>query len=45
MIDTLAGPGTDEADALAASDLLASIRTSRQIEDSEAARQLDLAAR
>ena len=45
MIDTLAGPGTGEADALTASDLLASIRASRDLENTEAARQLDLAAR
>src|SRR6478672_8139729 len=45
MIDTLAGPGTGEADALTASDLLASIRTSRDLENAAAARQLDLAAR
>ena len=45
MIDTLAGPGAGEADALTASDLLASIRTSRNVENAEAARQLDLAAR
>jgi hypothetical protein len=45
MIDTLAGPGTGEADALTASDLLASIRASRDLENTGAARQLDLAAR
>ena len=45
MIDTLAGPGAGEADALTASDLLASIRASRDLENAEAARQLDLAAR
>jgi hypothetical protein len=45
MIDTLAGPGTGEADALTASDLLASIRAERQTENDAAARQLDLAAR
>ncbi|WP_165354318.1 HNH endonuclease signature motif containing protein [Nocardioides glacieisoli] len=45
MIDTLAGPGTGEADALTASDLLASIREQRQVENAAAARQLDLAAR
>ena len=45
MIDVLAGPGTGEADALTASDLLASIRASRDLENAEAARQLDLAAR
>src|SRR6476661_10285836 len=45
MIDTLAGPGTGEADALTASDLLASIRTERHAENAAAARQLDLAAR
>jgi hypothetical protein len=45
MIDTLTGPGTGEADALTASDLLASIRASRDLENTEAARQLDLAAR
>src|SRR5215210_4679793 len=45
MIDTLAGPGTVEADALTPSDLLASIRASRDLENAEAARQLDLAAR
>ena len=45
MIDTLAGLGTGEADALTASDLLASIRASRDLENAEAARQLDLAAR
>ena len=45
MIDTLVGPGTGEADALSASDLLASIRASRDLENTEAARQLDLAAR
>ncbi len=45
MIDTLAGPGAGEADALTASDLLASIRASRDLENAAAARQLDLAAR
>ncbi len=46
MIDTLAGPGTGEADALTASDLLASIRAERRhVENAAAARQLDLAAR
>jgi hypothetical protein len=45
MIDRLTGPGTGEADALTASDLLASIRASRDLENTEAARQLDLAAR
>lgn len=45
MIDTLAGPGTGEADALTAADLLASIRAERQAENAAAARQLDLAAR
>ena len=45
MIDTLAGSGTGEADDLTASDLLASIRASRDLENAEAARQLDLAAR
>src|SRR5215210_3631553 len=45
MIDTLAGPGTVEADALTPSDLLASIRASRDVENAAAARQLDLAAR
>ena len=45
MIDALEGPGGGEADALTASDLLASIRAERQAEDAAAARQLDLAAR
>jgi hypothetical protein len=45
MIDTLAGPGIGEADSLTASDLLASIRASRDLENAAAARQLDLAAR
>src|SRR6478735_10281287 len=45
MIDTLAGPEIGEADALTGSDLLASIRTSRDLENAAAARQLDLAAR
>jgi hypothetical protein len=39
-----AGPGL-EADDLSAAGLLASIKASRQIENAEAARQLDLAAR
>src|SRR5919112_197230 len=45
MIDALAGCGAGEADALTASDLLASIRTERDAENKAAARQLDLAAR
>ncbi len=45
MIETLAGPGAGEVDALTARDLLASIKASREIEDAEAARQLLLAAR
>ncbi|NYE37041.1 hypothetical protein F4692_002174 [Nocardioides cavernae] len=45
MIEALASSGRDQADALTAADLLASIRTSRQAENAEAARQLDLAAR
>jgi 5-methylcytosine-specific restriction endonuclease McrA len=45
MIEILAGPGAGEVEDLTASDLLCSIRTSRDIENAEAARQLDLAAR
>ncbi|MBL0747810.1 HNH endonuclease signature motif containing protein [Nocardioides baculatus] len=45
MIETLAGPGAGEADAITASDLLASIRAERLAENAAAARQLDLAAR
>src|SRR6478672_8730017 len=45
MIDALAGPGNGEADALTGYDLLASMRESRELENAEAARQLDLAAR
>ena len=45
MIERLAGPGAGEADALTASDLLASIRAERRAENQAAARQLDLAAR
>src|SRR6476469_1877987 len=45
MTDTPAGPGAGEANALTATDLLASIRTQRQVENAAAARQLDLAAR
>src|SRR6476469_7816833 len=45
MIESLAGPETGEADALTGSDLLASIRASRELENAAAARQLDLAAK
>src|SRR5687767_5984433 len=45
MIDTLAGPGRGEADALTASGLLDLIRAERQKENAAATRQLDLAAR
>ncbi|KRE92828.1 hypothetical protein ASG76_15285 [Nocardioides sp. Soil774] len=45
MIDALAGPRQAEVDTLSPAGLLASIRTSREIENAEAARQLDLAAR
>ena len=45
MIDTLAGPGTGEADALTASDLLSALRERRAAENRAAADQLDLAAR
>ncbi|KRE92617.1 hypothetical protein ASG76_16780 [Nocardioides sp. Soil774] len=45
MIEMLAGPPEAEADALSPAGLLASIRASREIENKEAARQLDLAAR
>ncbi len=45
MIETLAaGPGS-EVDDLDASGLLATIKASREVENAEAARQLDLAAR
>src|SRR6476469_4141601 len=45
MIESLAGPETGEADALTASDLLASIRAERRVENAAAARQLGLAAK
>ncbi|HVE26078.1 MAG TPA: hypothetical protein VNC22_11760, partial [Sporichthya sp.] len=45
MIDTLAGLGTGEADALTGSDLLAALRERRADENRAAADQLDLAAR
>ncbi|MBL0749835.1 HNH endonuclease signature motif containing protein [Nocardioides baculatus] len=45
MIDTLAGPGAGEADALTGSDLLAALRERRVDENRAAADQLDLAAR
>jgi hypothetical protein len=45
MIDTLAGPGHAEADALSPARLLALIRSRRDDEDRAAADQLDLAAR
>jgi hypothetical protein len=45
MIESLAGPGQAEADALSPAGLLASIRDARSVEDAAAARQLDLAAR
>ncbi len=46
MIDTLAGPGTGEADALTASDLLALVRVERKPPRTRAAADLlDLAAR
>jgi hypothetical protein len=45
MIEVLERETVEVADDLSASALLASIRTSRQVEHAEAARQLDLAAR
>ena len=45
MIEMLAGRGEVEADALSPASLLASIAASRAVENAEAARQLDLAAR
>ncbi|WP_374456981.1 DUF222 domain-containing protein, partial [Nocardioides sp.] len=45
MIETLERDAGRVADDLSASGLLASIKTSRQVEHAEAARQLDLAAR
>ncbi|MCP3420257.1 HNH endonuclease signature motif containing protein [Nocardioides pinisoli] len=44
MIEALAGPEAGEAQDLTASDLLATIKASRDIEQAEAARQLVLAA-
>jgi hypothetical protein len=45
MIDTLAAGARVVADDLSPADLLASIKASRALENAEAARQLDLAAR
>ena len=45
MIETLAGPQAGGVDDLAASELLASIRAARKVEDAASARQLVLAAR
>ena len=45
MIEALAGPGAGGVEDLAASELLASIRAARKVEDAASARQLVLAAR
>ncbi|WP_191278775.1 HNH endonuclease signature motif containing protein [Nocardioides flavus (ex Wang et al. 2016)] len=45
MIEVATGPGAGEADGLTAADLLASIRSARDVENQAAAEQLILAAR